>query len=145
MTKSHNFKDIRTHYNGWCDLTDPNIEEVLYFFKAMDLSSRSAEWYVTTSIKSSIVNESRRFDNTRCNVISIPDRRNPDTAEQIHLFLAKSLLLSIHSSQFEMNKCFKDSLINENRTTSGNIVSLYYSIIEKLIVQLFASVAGYKG
>jgi hypothetical protein len=86
ILKPGNISDKDLNFNVLVDVIDPDINEILRVFDSLCISAEAAEWYVKTSLKSSIITESRRFETVRSSLISIPNKSKQNSAEQIHYF-----------------------------------------------------------
>jgi magnesium transporter len=124
--------DLRSGYNVWIDLIDPDHDELLSIAHKFNLDTEAIETYFNKSKKPEI----RLLDNHTFTVVLDMKNKDPKTLETegIYFFLGKKWLITIHSSEVNLkqlvDRIFK---VKNKKIKEATIAALYYNVLAEIV------------
>lgn len=143
-------EDLKKGYNIWIDVINPDEKELANLGRKFNLNQEA----IKTCINKSKRPEIRQFDKHTFTVIVDMKNKDPETLliEPVYFFLGKNWLVTIHSSEIDLNQIVERLFNIQNETIKQTrIDALYYNILagivtkyEQLLTALELSVNEYQ-
>jgi len=126
--------DVEEGNNAWIDVVDPDDKELDNLARKFSLNQEAIQTCSNKSKKPEI----RQLGNHTFTVIVDMKNKNPETlqVEAIYFFLGKNWLITIHSSEVNLEELVERLFKIKNETIKQtNIDALYYNILAEIVTK----------
>jgi magnesium transporter len=126
--------DVEEGNNAWIDVVDPDEKELDNLARKFNLNQEAIQTCSNKSKKPEI----RQLGNHTFTVIVDMKNKNPETlqVEAIYFFLGKNWLITIHSSEVNLEELVERLFKIKNETIKQtNIDALYYNILAEIVTK----------
>jgi len=126
--------DVEEGNNAWIDVVDPDDKELDNLARKFNLNQEAIQTCSNKSKKPEI----RQLGNHTFTVIVDMKNKNPETlqVEAIYFFLGKNWLITIHSSEVNLEELVERLFKIKNETIKQtNIDALYYNILAEIVTK----------
>ncbi|HJS64650.1 MAG TPA: magnesium transporter CorA family protein [Nitrososphaeraceae archaeon] len=123
--------DLQNENKVWIDIENPTSKEISWIEDTFNIDNKIVKQYLAGSKKSQIrILEEYTFTS----IVNVKFKNLQTlTTQPIYIFLGKNWLITVHSSEINLNEKVHQMFDNDKTIAESSIKILYYNILTKII------------